>query len=390
MSCQAVIDILARESGRFSTMIYDRIFPDSPWIGLVRKEPWPSAMGEIITNLTYERSAPTDAVPTWTNVTVESGQEGGACLPPVTKIGIGSTNRTFQLQRRALEGPDICVEEIRSVFALRSQLDKIINILADYAKLEWEIRYRHEYLRLVGLKVVVRQAGLVEGTGEGFPASCPTAQLSQGVLNRYGVRLRRNGANRSALGKQNGAGVLTLIASQETIDGLIFQDPEIRQDFRWGRPSELLGQYGIEGTYRGFYHLIDEFPIRYTCSGGVYTEVAPFDVEAATKGNRAIVRSAWLSAPYEVSFIYDPTVFTSLIPNTITNPHPDFRFDPVKYTGEFMLRNIPDRVCNPDGTIVYHRAILMSASEPVHPERGVAFVHLRCDAPMQLRDVCNS
>jgi len=371
-------------------MIYDRVFPSSPWIGLVRRDQWQAGMGEILTNLTYERSAPTDAVPTWTNVAVESGAEGGACLPPVQKIAIGSTNRTYQLQRRALEGPDFCVEEIRSVFALRDQLDKIISVLSEYAKLEWEIRYRHEYLRLVALKVVIRQSGNVEGTGEGWPASCATAQLSQGVLNRYGVRLRRNGANMSALGKQNGAGVLTLIASQETIDALIFQDPEIRQDFRWGRPSELLGQYGVEGTYRGFYHIIDEFPIRYTCSGGVYTEIAPFDIEAATKGNRAIVRSAWNSATSEVSYIFDPTVFTSLIPDTITNPHPDFKFSPVNYTGKFMLRNIPDRVCNPDQTIMYHRAILESASQPVHPERGVAFNHLRCDAPMALRDRCDS
>lgn len=387
MACSAVTDIVVRESGRFSDEIFTRAFPRSPWIGLINKDVFPEGMGEIISNLTYERSAPTTAVPTWSDVSVSDGALGGACLPTATKIAIASTTRTWNLQRRALEGPDFCVEELRTPFAIRKQLDAIIDILTDYSIIEWEIRYRHEYLRLVKRKVVIGPV-LQEGEGTGFPPQCATGNLTQGVLKRYKQKLIRDGAAGSALGKRDGTAVLTIIVSAETSDNLIFLNSEIRQDLRWGKPSELLAPYGVEREYGGFYHLIDEFPIRYTCAAGVYTEVAPFDTEAATKGNKAKVRAAWEAAPYEVSFMFDRTVFTSRIPKPITNPAPGYRFDPVNYMGEWSAKNILDRDCNPDGTILFHRGILASGSEPIHPERGVAFVHQRCDPALNIVGSC--
>ena len=345
-------------------------------------------MGEIISNLTYERAAPFDAVPEWTNVVVESGAEGGACLPTAQKIEIASTVRTWQLQRRVLEGPDICAEELRTPFQVAKQLESTLSILTQYSMIEWEIRYRHEYLRLAGLKVVVGTP-LTEGTGEGFPTVCPTAKLSQGVLNKYKTRLRRDGADQDALGRENGVGIFTLITDEETSDGIIFDNEDIRQDLRWGAPSKLLTPYGVEKSYRGFYHLIDLFPIRYVCSGGTYTEIAAFTNVAKTKGTAADINPTYGTAPYTTSHIFSRSVFTSRIPAPVIAPGADVRFNPLNYTGDFRLYNIRDRVCNPDGTIIFHRAHLASASEPVHPERGVALVHLRCDPALSLVTACS-
>lgn len=390
MACDNVIDFVTRETGRFSTEIFNRVFPTSPWVGLIKKDQFPSGMGEVISNLTYGRAAPVEAVPAWTAVTVTAGDigvEGGACLPPAKKIAIGSTVRTWQIYRRVLEGPDFCAEELRTPFAVAKQLENILQILTQYTRIEWEIRYRHEYLRLAGLKVVVGNV-MTESTGESFAAVCPTGTLTQGVLNRYKSRLRRDGADMTALGRENGVGIFTLITDEETSDRLIFENADIRQDLRWGKPSELLAPYGVDRSYRGFYHLIDMFPIRYTCAAGVYTEVAAFNTVAATKGNVQDIRSAYTTAPYTTSVIFNPAVFTSRIPRPVVSPGADVRFDPVNYMGMWTLKNILDRVCNPDGTIVYHRGILASASEPVHPERGIYFVHLRCDPALNLATSC--
>lgn len=390
MSCENVIDIVTRETGRFSTEIYNRVFPTSPWIGLIKRDVFPEGMGETISNLTYERSAPTDAEPTWADIAVTEGDvgvEGGACLPAATKISIGSTVRTWNLKRRVLEGPDFCAEELRTPFAVAKQLENILQILAEYARIEWEIRYRHEYLRLVGTKVVVGVT-LTEGVSTTFPGVAATGQLTQGVLNRYKVKLRRDGADMSALGRENGVGIFTLITDEETSDAIIFQNEDIRQDLRWGKPNMLLAPYGVEKSYRGFYHVIDNFPMRFSFSGGAYVEVAAFSTTAATKGQKAQVNASWTSALYTSSHIFNPAVFTARIPRPVVNPSRNFRFDPVSYMGNFQLKNILDRVCNPDGTIVYHRATLAEASEPVHPERGVSFVHLRCDASLNMITSC--
>src|SRR6185436_4884245 len=107
-------------------------------------------------------------------------------------------------------------------------------------------------------------------------STCPTSILTQGVLNRWRIRLLRDGAVTSALGMENGSPILTLIVSAETSEDLIFRNADIRQDLRWGKPNELLAPFGVDRSYRGFYHLIDNYPIRGVCTGGVFTEIAAF------------------------------------------------------------------------------------------------------------------
>jgi hypothetical protein len=391
MACDTITDILTRESGRIGPDIYGRTFTRSPWISLVKRDAFPEGMGETISNLTYERSAPTSAEPTWSNVSVVDGAEGGACLPSSTKIAIASTTRSYNLKRRVLEGPDFCVEELRTPFAVRSQLEKITDVLAEYSMIEWEIRYRHDYFTNVNRKVVVQSQSIQETNtmATTYPAYQPGSTLTQGVLDRYRLKLLRDGANMSALGKDNGMAVLALVCSPETSERIIKDNADIRNDLRYADPPELLKAMGVSRSYKGFYHILDPYPRRFTYSGGTFTEIAVFDTTAATKGNKARVNPLWEVAPYEESFIFDPTVFVSRIPKPITNPAPNFKFDPVNYLGDWKLKNILDRVCNPDGTIVYHRGILAHAAEPLHPERGVAFVHLRCDPALNLVTSCS-
>lgn len=392
MSAAAIIDILHRESGRFQREIYDRMFGTSPWIHLTPRGEFPAGMGEIIQNLTFERSAPTDAEPAWNAMTIVDGAEGGLCLPSAQKIDIASTIRTFQLYRRVLEGPDICVENIRSSFELAQQLNAVFSVITEYSRLEWEIKDRHEYFKHCLRKVVVKTGGLSESAtmAASYPTATANATLSQGVLDTYKLKLIRDGAGQSAMGKKDGAPILTIICSGETSEALLKENSSIRDDLRYAKPDELLRSIGVERDYKGFFHVIDPYPRRFTESGGVYTEVAPFiQSTAATKGNKAEVNPAYEAATHEETVIFDRSVFRQLVPKTITNPAPNFKFDPVKYTGDWKLMNILDRQKNPDGTIVYHRGHLVAASEPIHPERGVAFVHKRCDPQLNLVTACS-
>jgi hypothetical protein len=393
MACTAITDIVVRESGRYlAEEIYKRNFATSPQVQLMPRGTFPKGMGDVLNVLTYERSAPLEAAPAWTDVLTVDGAEGGACLPPVTKIGIGSTTRNFNLQRRALEGPDFCAEDQRTPFALTQQLNAISDIMAEYAKLEWEIHNRQEYFRLVKRKVVVDGCPPTESNTSAttYPAVCPTSILTQGILDRYAAKLSRDGAAQSAMARDNGRPVFTLITSWETSENLIKLNPDLRQDIRWAEPNELLKPILTNNrVYRGFIHIIDPYPRRFTCAGGVYTEVPAFMTAAATKGQKADINTAYESAPYEETVIKDPMVMKQLIPEPITNPAPNFRFDPVTYTGHFTVKNIVDRICNPDGNILFHRGILAAASMPIHPERGVAFVHLRCDPSCALVTACS-
>lgn len=385
-----ITDIVVRETGRFNQTIYERNFGLSPWQGLIRRGEFPVGMGEQISLLTYERSAPTATEPAWSAVSVVDGAEGGACLPTATKVAIASTTRNFNLSRRALEGPDFCAEELRTPFALRQQLNAIVEILAEYVRIEWDIRDRHEYLRLVKWKVTCSaNMEVSQATSAPFFSACPTSILTQGMLNKWKVKLLRDGAMRSALGKENGAAILTLICSQETSDDLIFRNADIRQDLRWGKPNELLSPYGVERSYRGFYHLIDSYPIRGNCVGSTFTEVAAFYTVAATKGLKAEVNPTWEAVNAEISYIFDPMVFEQMIPRPITNPAEKFVFDPIQYLGNWSVKNIASRTENPDGNIIFHRGILAAGSMPQYPERGVAFLARRCDSALGIVSSCS-
>lgn len=388
MACDAIVQYLETESGRYlQDEVYRRVVPYSPIIKLMAKDVFPEGLGEVISNLTYERTAPTDAVPSWTDVT-DDNTDGG-CLPTPATIAFGSTTRTFNLQKRAVNGPDFCAEALRTKFALEKQLSSIAAVMAEYARIEWEIRYRTEYQRLAGRKVAVGTSfPMQESSGSGFPATCPTSQLTQGVLNFYRTYLIRDGAAEGAMGTENGSPILTLYTSPETSDSLIFQNADIRQDLRWGKPNELLAPFGVERSYRGFYHLIDHFLKRYSCAGGVYTEIAAWDTAAASKGNKSVLRSAWLTASIEASWIFDRTVMTARIPRPVVSPGAGFKFDPLTYMGDFRFKNILNKECNPDGTIIFPRAIFAEGSEPVHPERGVVFAHLRCDPAVNAIQSC--
>lgn len=399
MACSGITDIVVRETGRFMPgEVFARAYGKSIWMTLISRGVHPMGLSQTINTLTYERNAPTDAEPTWTAQTIVDGQEGGLCLPPVDLIDIGSTTRSFQLYKRALHGPQFCAEEFRSIFDMRMQLDRISAILAQRVRVEWEIRDRHEYFRNTMTKVVVNDCATPTEDTTGattYPAACPTQTLGLGLLDRYRLQLLRDGAADSALLTNNGSPVLSVIASPEFIGNLIRNNSNLRDDVRWadtgkGDNARLVRAFGVNHTYDGFLFLGDLFARRFTCAAGVYTEVPAFVQVAATKGNKYDINPAYRSAPYEEAFIFDPEVFTQLVPQPITNPAPNFRFNPISYVGDIKVLNIPNEVCNPDENILRHRIIMAASSMPKHPWKGVAFVFRRCDPACGNATVCSS
>jgi hypothetical protein len=135
MSCEATTAFLHAESGRFyQPLVNRRVFPRSILMNIIRRGEWVPEMGTQLTTLQFERSAPTEANPSWEDITtIPDGQEGGNCLPATTRINVASTTRQFNLARKAFRGPDICNIDIMPSFALRSQLQASIQVVVDYA-----------------------------------------------------------------------------------------------------------------------------------------------------------------------------------------------------------------------------------------------------------------
>lgn len=389
--------LLIQQENLIGPDIYAKTVDSSLWLKMIQQEAWPDGMGEEIRVLTFERTLAADTN-TWNDVSANTGS-GNNCVPQASEIGFAQRYRTYNLQSKALESPRICVNDVRFGFNFKEQLRNMFDMLTQNVGYVWKRRYRQQYVSLAEHKVVAALDGnsLYE-LSTSFPSQTPTSALTQGILNWVRMRLIRDGAGTAAAGRENGGFVFTLVTSAEASDNIIRQNAD---DFRHTptRVNELYAPLGVERSYRGFYHVIDDFPRRFTAvSGGPmgdgWVEAEPYILDAENpaieKGDRYIINPAYETAPYEESIIFVKDVMRSMVPGSITSPGGNVQIEAQNYRGDFKFLNIRDRIENPDGSWGYFRGTLQSGSKPVHPEWGYAIRHLRCGVDVGLLDCHNA
>lgn len=424
MGCEAVLDLMNRLTGMFDPNVRKRYWPSSPLLALIRRGTWPDGIGTTISTQVYGRSAPAVSQPHWEPVAIVDGAEGGLCVPQPERVIPGYNNYSYSPSRRRLVTNDICAESIRYNHEVVKQMEAWVSSFGGRIRLEWEMRDVFEYHKNCQYRVVCRSEDGVtivagcwwaEGPGAGphtplsldsnasqdasnyYPVNVghevPNSQLTWGFLDYFMLDLMRNGANVTALGMENGSPVLTVVCSKETSQSLRLS---VQGDLRWGSPSKLLAPFGVMGSLKGYYFLENPYPRRFefvAAAGpipGYFSQVPTFiDDPNLTKGNAQIVNPAWKSATYEESFIFDPSVYAQLIPKPFTSAGSGVNFEPVNYTGVYQLMNIKDRNCNPYGNNVFLDAMLADADEPGDFEKGVSFIHLRCN-PALAPLACNT
>jgi hypothetical protein len=341
---------------------------------------------------------------------VDSASSSGNALPvALTGVTFGQKLRQYSLEWASVDSPDIALEDLRFAVKRREQLSNIMDVLTESTSLVWQDRYRNLYTRSVvieGNNLVYPGVGAINNptsatttatdqkavynavvngsvsavSGTTFTASSlPQSQLTQGILKRLYMKLIRDGAGTNAMGRENGAPVFMLICGAETSENLIRLNADIRQDYRYAKPNELLTPLGIERSYGGFYHSIDPYPPRFAVAGSspaYLFRVYPFRKETTTKGTAYNINPAYETAAYEISYIFHQDVFRSVVPSPISTNN-RMAFNPQNYRGEFKWVNILDRTNNPDGNVGYFRGVVASGARPVFPQYGYVVMHTR-------------
>ena len=214
----------------------------------------------------------------------------------------------------------------------------------------------------------------------------PTANISNAILDKVYFQLIRGGAGSNAYGRENGRPVFALVLSSEASYQLQ-TEAGFRDDVRYNnaKVSDLIAPLGIEKSFRGFYHLIDDLAPRFEqdpdtdgggsedIADGTLNLVEPYTVSA--KGV-ATPNASYESASYEAAFVLHPEVCEAQIPNPMTGSN-GISFDPVNYRGKFDWKNIANEVTNPDGTIGFFRGVLASATKPIKTEFGYVILFKR-------------
>lgn len=419
----SVEQLLVKESGRIGPDIYRKTVDTSPWLKLVKQDAWPDEMGDTVSTLIYERSLPYDAngvlKTAWTALasnpiagagTIANDGLGtdsassNAVAPLGGTVEFGTRLRSYSLAHTSLESPDVSLNDLRFPMKRKEQLSNIMQILTESTREIWIERYRDEYIRFSENKLtattravagtenltfgVINTPDTTNPVTPVFGAPSGTAaenlELTQGLLDRLYFSLLRDGAAAEAYSRVNGAPVFLLITSMEASDALIRANADVRQDFRYSdRVNDLLAPLGVQRTYRNYFHLVDPFLPRYNHTGGAWVRVRPFtrsttagEANPGLRGVRYDLNANYLTAEYEDSIIFCPTVFTSLIPKPLGG-FGSMQFDAQNYRGEFTWKNIPDRDKNPDGTLGYFRGVFANGSKPIFPNHGYVIRHKR-------------
>jgi hypothetical protein len=318
----------------------------------------------------------------------------------VNLIDFTKSLKTYSLERSIIESPRINVEELRYAAHRTEQLRAIMELLKESTRNSWESRYRDEYGKMcdnivyaktassvtVGGKEGVALTDLdVDDTSEGTAGGAAsgdgveddvldvTANISNKLLDDIYFKLVRAGAGANAYGRENGRPVFSIVCSSEASYQLM-TEAGFRDDVRYNnaKVSDLIAPLGVEKSFRGFYHLVDDLAPRFSgITADKLVEVQPYTVTtpAGSTTNKVIVNTAYDTAPYEAAFVLVDNVMESLIPAPITNAN-GLTFDPVNYKGDFKWTNIRDVSLNPDGTIGFFRGILASASKPIKTNFG--------------------
>ena len=420
----AINTILAEEANRIGQDIYKRTIHTSPWMDLIKQSAFPDGMGYQLTTLVYDRTIPTqtaggsDAGVRWTALGTVNGsansfntssqdqllKDAATNVQGARGTGGSTDNRSYvqfskqlknySIQRAVIESPRISLEDLRFAAYRQEQLRAIMDLMTESSRYTWENRYRDEYDKTSANYILCKATGtaIVSTSKEGkntfdnggtlgtdyvdFGASgdLPDANVSNKIFDNVYFQLVRKGAASESYGKENGRPVFAVVLSSEASYALQ-TEAGFRDDVRYNnaKVSELIAPLGVEKSFRGFYHLIDDLAPRFTDAGnGAFTRVQPYTVASGITS----YNTSYDTAGYEAAYVIHPQVMESQIPNPFSGSN-GLTFNPLNYRGDFKWTNIADEVKNPDGTNGFFRGILASATKPIKTEFGYAILFKR-------------
>ena len=331
----------------------------------------------------------------------------------IANVAFAKQLKQYSIQRTIIESPRLSTEDLRFAAHRTEQLRAIMDRMTEATRYTWENRYRDEFERLAGNLVLCETTGTTiksdtidSGDGgttanesfEGLSIASGTAStsvnventtnasettnvsesmanISNAIMDKIYYNLVRKGAGNNAYGRENGRPVFAAVMSSEASYQLQ-TEAGFRDDVRYNnaKVSDLIAPLGVEKSFRGFYHLIDDLAPRFTIADdGTATRVLPYVVAS---GQLTTVNTAYDTAGYEAAYVLHPEVMESQIPNPFTGGS-GVSFDPVNYRGKFSWTNNRDNVSNPDGTLGYFRGILASASKPIKTDCGFVILFKR-------------
>lgn len=379
---------LAREVMRKATH-------NSVWLNAIPRGSYANNTGLTQTTFTVENSQPVDDTETWDAIALSTGADTnfGACADSYADTEVGFSERTYSPEKFQLRSQIVCETDLLFQHIPTAFLNAYSDELAKRSKKSWENKLVNEYMKFADKVTIAGSGGSAAITNTSTIGELETVALAdsavdleQGHLDQVAVQLIENGATE---GDSNGfinleanGPVFPLIIGMEASGQLAKNNADLREDFRYGEPNELLKRIGASRVIGSFRHVPNVMPQRFTHDSGTgkYVRVNQYTVASATKGKKFEINSAWRTATHEAAIVLNPNVMTV----EVVKPQSyGASFDPKNYVGDWSWVTGGDKIGatavggDPEGKLGRHYATYLAAFRPVRPEDGVTIIFKR-------------
>jgi hypothetical protein len=350
---------------------------NSVWLNAIPRGSYANNTGLTQTTFTVENSQPVDDTETWDAIALSTGADTnfGACADSYTDTEVGFSERTYSPEKFQLRSQIVCETDLLFQHIPTAFLNAYSDELAKRSKKSWENKLTNEYMKFADKVTIAGSAASAAITNTSTIGELETVALAdslvdleQGHLDQVAVQLIENGATE---GDSNGfinleanGPVFPLIIGMEASGQLAKNNADLREDFRYGEPNELLKRIGASRVIGSFRHIPSVMPQRFTHDSATGKYVNP----------------AWRTATHEAAIVLNPNVMTAeVVKPQSYGPS----FDPKNYAGEWSWITGGDKIGatavggDPEGKLGRHYATYMCGFRPVRPEDGVTIIFKR-------------
>lgn len=389
-SIQESNDFLSKDSNRISGQIARSLAINSPWINIIDTGTFESGVSDVQRSVVQEAVAPSlsQATPNW---------ESFSCNRTPGEIAVGSTEYQYTPQSYFERGPKFCVTQAFSSF--RNSIVMAERSIVDHTQTLWNSWIRYQLLLNSATKIVAdsRAAAFNCILSSGFQTPFSKNASPNSPITFQFLKVIANYLHDSLLAGPEymwGNGMdahYRFISDRDTVDSLR-SEIGIRNDLRYiaaGANKDAvnaLTNYEWDGPYQGISFGVDQSILRassYNQTTGVAAYVEPFAAQAATRGTKRVVNTAWLGAPLQVSYLLARYSFTRDIPQEFLGEGMT-RFEKQFWGGKVVWHNQQDNTCNIKGDTGFHYYDLAAAMRPERPEFVIPIIHTRCATQLGL------
>lgn len=282
------------------------------------------------------------------------------------EVGHGFEEIKYRLMKRDLRTQTICIQDIRTFWEYEQYQNLIFKNLTNIT-MNMREQLNRNTIHAFSVKHIPTSAGLQTNPQNPYQlpniAGVEVGRLNFQTLTRLYHPLVREAGN-YALGVFDGRPVFGVMASDEVLNDLFYEEPGIREDIRsssaGGNPGslDLVRRYNFIDTIRGQFLVIpDMFAPRYRDDGaGNLIRVFPYerDVEIQS-GFRPAPNSDYENALYEQVVILTRDLFALRSRPTISSVGGETDFNAETGMFDWKWHN-PERWCDPNRRLGFYYA----------------------------------